>query len=143
MLIRENGKPQNTNIDKIENYGFEISTDYRISSHWKLNANYSFLQMKHPVIAAPKHKAYIGAHAHYGPFSAISGIQYIDGLYTSVGDNENTNNFILWNLTTNYQINSSITIFAKGDNLLAQRYEINNGYPMPKATFTGGIKFEW
>ncbi|MBQ8736259.1 MAG: TonB-dependent receptor [Bacteroidaceae bacterium] len=143
MLIRENGKPQNTNIDKIENYGFEISTDYRISSHWKLNANYSFLHMKHPVIAAPKHKAYIGAHAHYGPFSAISGIQYIGGLYTSVGDNENTNNFILWNLTTNYQINSSINIFAKGDNLLAQRYEINNGYPMPKATFTGGIKFEW
>ena len=32
-----------------------------------------------------------------------------------------------------------LDIFVKGENLLAQRYEINAGYPMPKATFMGGI----
>jgi len=31
------------------------------------------------------------------------------------------------------------TFFARGENLLAQRYEINRGFPLPKATFTGGI----
>ena len=34
-------------------------------------------------------------------------------------------------------------IFVKGENLLAQRYEINTGYPMPKATFMGGINLNF
>ena len=32
---------------------------------------------------------------------------------------------------------------VKGENLLAQRYEINAGYPMPKATFMGGINLNF
>ena len=32
-----------------------------------------------------------------------------------------------------------LNIWAKGENLLAQKYEINYGYPMPKATFMGGV----
>ena len=34
-------------------------------------------------------------------------------------------------------------LFVKGENLLAQRYEINAGYPMPKATFMGGINLNF
>mgnify|MGYP001032491980 FL=1 len=32
---------------------------------------------------------------------------------------------------------------ARGENLLAQRYEINAGYPMPRATFIGGIRLDF
>lgn len=142
ILLRENGKPLNTNMDKIKNYGLELSADYRLSSHWKANANYSFLHMEHPVIAAPEHKAYVGVHCHYGNFSSTTGLQYISGLHTVVGDNGKKENFLLWNLTANYRI-QPITLFIKGENLLAQRYEVNAGFPMPKATFMGGISFEW
>lgn len=31
----------------------------------------------------------------------------------------------------------------RGENLLAQRYEINAGYPMPRATFIGGIRLDF
>jgi len=26
---------------------------------------------------------------------------------------------------------------------LGQRYEVNHGFPMPKATFMGGVSLEW
>ena len=32
---------------------------------------------------------------------------------------------------------------VRGENLLAQRYEIMAGYPMPKATFLGGINLSF
>lgn len=143
MLVRENGKPLNTNIDEVENCGLELSADYRLSSHWKLNANYSLLHMEHPVIAAPEHKAYVGAHTHYGPFSLTTGVQYVAGLYTAVGNAEETEDFLLWNLTANYRLSPIATLFAKGENLLGQRYEVNHGFPMPKATFMGGVSLEW
>ena len=33
----------------------------------------------------------------------------------------------------------ALSIWARGENLLAQSYEINLGYPMPRATFMGGV----
>ncbi len=143
MLLRENGKPLNTNIDEVENCGFEFSADYRLTPYWQLNANYSLLHMKYPVIAAPEHKAYLGVHTHYGSFSLATGLQYVAGLHTTLGDNGTEEEFYLWNLTANYCISPYLTLFAKGENLLSKRYEVNYGFPMPKATFMGGLKFEW
>ncbi|MBQ8593566.1 MAG: TonB-dependent receptor [Bacteroidaceae bacterium] len=142
MLLRENGKPLNTNVDKVENYGLELSTDYKISTRWQMNANYSFLHMKYPVIAAPEHKAYLGVHAHYDSFSFTTGLQYIAGLHTTVGENGKKEEFLLWNLTANYRLGTNLTLFVKGENLLGQCYEVNYGFPMPKATFMGGISLE-
>ena len=34
-------------------------------------------------------------------------------------------------------------LIVRGENLLAQRYEIMAGYPMPKATFLGGINLSF
>ena len=32
-----------------------------------------------------------------------------------------------------------LNLFVKGENLTATRYTINDGFPMPKAIFMGGI----
>ncbi|MDE7128918.1 MAG: TonB-dependent receptor, partial [Alistipes sp.] len=34
---------------------------------------------------------------------------------------------------------SWLSLFVRAENLLAQRYEINAGYPMPRATVMAGI----
>ena len=34
-------------------------------------------------------------------------------------------------------------IFAKGDNLLAERYQTYDGFYMPKATFMGGVNIDF
>ncbi|WP_294590888.1 TonB-dependent receptor [uncultured Bacteroides sp.] len=136
----ENGRRQNMNTGKIENWGAEATVAYRINSTWNLSANYSWLHMKNPVVAAPEHKLFFGADFTKGRWSASTGLQYIKGLYTSVVEGkEKQENFILWNVRGNYRLCPHAQLFVKGENLLAQRYEINAGYPMPKATFMGGI----
>lgn len=131
---------KNVNTGHIENWGTEATVAYRFNARWQANANYSWLHMEHPVLAAPEHKLYVGANYQQGRWTAASGVQYIRGLYTSVTQGqEKQETFVLWNLNISYRLCNFASLFVKGENLLAQRYEINAGYPMPKATFMGGV----
>ncbi len=131
---------KNVNTGHIENWGTEATVAYRFNARWQADANYSWLHMEHPVLAAPEHKLYVGANYQQGRWTAASGIQYIRGLYTSVTQGqEKQETFVLWNLNISYRLCNFASLFVKGENLLAQRYEINAGYPMPKATFMGGV----
>jgi outer membrane receptor protein involved in Fe transport len=42
-----------------------------------------------------------------------------------------------------YMINKYINIFVYGENLLGQKYQINDGYPMPLTTVFGGINLKF
>ena len=131
---------KNVNTGHIENWGTEATVAYRFNARWQADANYSWLHMEHPVLAAPEHKLYVGANYRQGRWTAASGVQYIRGLYTSVTKGqEKQETFVLWNLNISYRLCNFASLFVKGENLLAQRYEINAGYPMPKATFMGGV----
>ena len=65
------------------------------------------------------------------------------GLYTATGANEQKEDYLLWNLTANYRVVTGVDLFVKGQNLLAQKYEIVVGFPMPRATFMGGINWSF
>ena len=130
---------KNVNTGEIENYGAEIEAGWRIDSHWTFNTNHSLLHMENPVIAAPTYKGFLGAAWHDQRWKVNAGLQYINGLYTAVGDNEQQEDFCLLNATVSYALTRGLTLWARGENLLAQRYEINIGSPMPRATFMGGI----
>ncbi|MBQ6208296.1 MAG: TonB-dependent receptor [Prevotella sp.] len=130
---------KNVNTGEIENYGLELEAQYRINNHWAVNTNHSFLHMENPIIAAPTYKGFLGANCAYGKWSIVAGLQYINGLYTAVGDDEQKENFCLLNATVNYTLCKNIGLWLRGENLLAQHYEINLGYPMPRATFMGGV----
>ncbi len=137
------GRPLNVNSGRIENWGVEASLAYRISASWSLSANYGWLNMAHPVLASPEHKLFAGAEFARGRWSLSTGVQYVAGLYTQVkvggtGVYE-TENFVLWNLRGSFRVCKNLHIFVRGENLLAQHYEINAGFPMPKATATGGV----
>lgn len=133
----------NQNSGAVDNAGVEAQVAYRINRLWSVDANYSYLHMKNPVVAAPEHKLYAGANFSKGRWDVSSGVQYIAGLYTAVGDNPQTENFVLWNVRGSFRATEWLSVWARGENLLAQRYEINAGYPMPKATFEGGVHFEF
>ena len=130
---------KNINTGEIENYGAELEAQYRINSHWTLSTNHSLLHMENPVVAAPTYKGFLGANYYYDRWSIVAGLQYISGLYTAVGDNETKENFCLLGCTVNYALCRNVGLWLRGENLLAQRYEINLGYPMPRATFMGGV----
>ena len=136
----------NQNSGKIENKGFETQIGYRINATWSVDANYSYLHMKNVVVGAPEHKFYVGANYAKNRWNVSTGLQCVDGLYTQIdasGNGQNVQeNFILWNLRTSYRLSDIVSLWARGENLLAERYEINKGYPMPKATFMIGIHLE-
>ena len=142
-LPNPNGGMLNQNSGAIDNAGVELQAAYRINRCWSVDANYSYLHMKSPVIAAPEHKLYAGANFTKGRWNVSSEIQYIAGLYTVVGDNSQTEDFVLWNVRGSFRATEWLSVWARGENLLAQRYEINAGYPMPKATFEGGVHLEF
>ena len=129
----------NQNFGTIYNSGVELQAAYRVNKEWSVDGNYSFLHMENPVIAAPEHKLYAGANFTKGRWSVSTGLQYIAGLYTAVGDNPQQEDFVLWNLRGSFRIYKWLNIWVRGENLLAQKYEINAGYPMPRTTVTGGF----
>ncbi len=133
----------NQNSGEIENTGVEIQAAYRINRQWSVDGNYSFLHMENPVIAAPEHKLYAGANFSHGRWNVSTGVQYIAGLFTSVGDQPETEDFVLWNLRASFRACKWLDIWARGENLLAQEYEINAGYPMPRATVMAGFNLSF
>lgn len=132
----------NQNSGHIENAGVELQAAYRINRRWLVDGNYSYLHMKNPVIAAPEHKLYAGMNFSQGRWNVSTGLQYIAGLYTQV-DPDVTENFVLWNLRAAFHANRWLDVWARGENLLAQKYEINAGYPMPRATVTAGVNINF
>ena len=131
----------NQNSGTIENVGVEADVNYHIRKEWQINANYSWLNMKNPVVAAPEHKLYIGASYSKSRWNVATGVQYVEGLYSSTSPNKKEN-FVLWNLRCNFNATKWLDVWAKGENLLTQRYEINAGYPMPKATVMVGFSLK-
>lgn len=140
---REGATPLNRNTGKIDNTGVEAQLAFRLSRAWSADANYSLLHMENPVLGAPEHKLYAGAMYSEGRWTVSTGVQYVAGLYTSVQTNgrgaETTENFVLWNVRGQFRAAKWLGIWARGENLLAQKYEINSGYPMPRATVMAGI----
>ncbi len=133
------GKPRNVNTGEIENWGFELEAAYQVDSHWSLSANGAYLHMKNKVLAAPELTAYVGANYRSGKWLATLGLQYINNLYTAVGADEKKESFALLDASVTYAATRNFSLWVRGENLLAQKYEINLGYPMPRATFMGGV----
>ena len=130
---------QNVNTGEIENWGIEAELKYPIGRYFRLRANLSYLHMKNKVIAAPVATGCLGADFHKGRWSATLGLQHIKDLYTEVGANETKESFWLLNGSVNYALCKNLALWLRGENLLAQCYEINLGYPMPRATFMAGV----
>lgn len=134
---------QNVNTGEIENSGLELEATWHINKYWSINTNHSFLHMHRPVVAAPEYKGFLGANFNYHKWTVATDIQYLHGLYTSVGDVERKESFCLLNASVSRPVVKNVTLWIRGENLLAQRYEVNLGYPMPRATFLAGVNVKF
>lgn len=134
---------QNVNTGEIENCGLELEATWHINKYWSINTNHSFLHMHRPVVAAPEYKGHLGARLDYHKWTVATDIQYLHGLYTSVGDVERKESFCLLNASVSRPVVKNVTLWIRGENLLAQRYEVNLGYPMPRATFLAGVNVKF
>lgn len=133
------GRAKNVNTGEITNYGIELEASYKPIKSISLNANYSYLHMDNPTTASPEHKLYMSINYTKQRFSCETSVQYIGNLYIATSPDE-TENYLLWNLRTTVKTVDCLKIFVRAENLLAQKYEINKGFPMPKATIFAGVE---
>ncbi len=142
QTLQVDGKPRNVNTGKIENWGVEMEVKYPFCRCLSLNMNTAFLHMKNKIVGAPEVLANIGMTYHQGRWLATLGLSHVSGLYTAMGDSEQKENFQLLNASVTFAATKALSLWARGENLLAQKYEINLGYPMPRATFMGGVSLD-
>ena len=132
----------NQNSGKLKNKGVELQASYLVSKSIAVHGNYSYLNMETPVIGAPEHKAYLGGSYTDNGIHVSTGLQYINGLYSTVGPDKKEN-FLLWNARVSYQLTDMVQLWVNGDNLLNTKYQINDGYPMPGIAFMGGFNLSF
>lgn len=125
---------KNVNSGNFLNRGAELEASWRINSHWRLNTNHTLLHMDTPIAGSPKYKGYLGADMRYGKWTATAGVMQVDEM-----QGVEKPAFTLVNATLGYQLCDNIRLWVKGDNLLSKKYEYISGYPMPGATFMGGV----
>ena len=143
QTIPVDGKPRNVNTGEVENWGVEAEFNYPIGRSFDIFANGTFLHMKNKIVAAPEGLANIGVNYHQNKWFASLGLQMIANLYTAVGEEETKENAWLLRASVTYAATRNISLWVRGENLLAQKYEINLGYPMPRATFMGGVSLNF
>lgn len=134
---------KNVNSGTFSNKGVEMDLDWHINSHWALHTNHSYLSMKNVLAGAPRYKGFLGANFRSGKWQAEAGVQQLSGLCLKNGDADHLEHATLLHASVDYSPVPYLQLWLRGENLLAQRYQINDGYPMPRATFMAGVKFSF
>ena len=134
---------KNYNSGSFRNTGFEIGASYRFAGRGRVAANYSYVYMEKPVLAAPRQMLNLMAEYGIGRFSLRGHMQLIDHLYTRTGNSPATDTFNLLDLSAGFRAAKWAEVYVKAGNILDQKYEMNYGYPMPGFTFTGGVRFSF
>lgn len=141
QTVRIDGSPKNINTGKFINKGFEFDVAYNLNDEWAFTANYAYLHTDTRIIAAPKNKLFAEANYTPGNWQFSVDVLSVWGVYTE----QTTENYALLNARIAYTLpfNKPLTLFAKGENLTATKYQINYGFPMPRATVMAGVKWKF
>lgn len=146
-IIEVSGTPpalQRNNSGAFTNQGIEFSVRYAVSKNLFLHANYSYLDLSKPVIAAPRQQANLTADYRYKIWNLNVSAQYIEKLYTFISPNPTIlpviqPDYLLLNARLSVRPLKQLECFVDGNNLLNQLYQINYGYPMPGINFNAGF----
>ena len=136
------GRKKNVNSGKVENWGVELQAAWMVTKSWRVNANYSYLNMRYDVIGAPKHKLCASTSYALKRWELSSDLQYINSLITQLSPTTKEE-FLLWNANLEFSATPRLRIYGRVENILNQKYEINAGYPMTGTTFFTGVKFNF
>lgn len=130
------------NIGTFANRGVEFVVRYFVTKQLNVHANYTFLDMDNPVVAAPNQQLNVGLNYQYKLFNFNLSAQHVNELYAAIETpttQESIQSFTLMNARISAKPYKNIEVFIAGHNLLNETYEINYGYPMPGVNFHGGI----
>jgi outer membrane cobalamin receptor len=132
---------QNTGI--VSNKGIEFSADANPLKNLTVNITYSYINMKSPVYATPKHHIFLSCRYAWNRFAFMASVQYINHLDTDASKVVYFQDYTLLNAKISYRVWKYAELFISGENLLNQKYETNRYYPMPGVTAFGGVNLKF
>lgn len=141
QTVMIDGSAKNINIGKFINKGFEIDATYNLDDDWSFTANYAYLHTDSHILAAPKNKLFAEAGYTPGNWQFSVDVMSVWDVYTE----QSTESYALLNARVAYtfQFSKPLTFFVKGENLTATKYQINYGFPMPRATVMTGVEWKF
>lgn len=141
VMVDNGAKKMNMNTGKFINKGFELDATYSMSSDWSFTANYAYLHTDRRILAAPKNKLFAEVDYTPGNWQFSLDVMSVWNVFTE----STTENYALLNARVAYTVDlaTPLTIYAKGENLTAAKYQINYGFPMPRATVMTGIEWKF
>lgn len=141
QTVMTGGKARNVNTGRFTNKGFELDASYSIGREWTVTANYAYLHTDTHIVGAPKNKLFGEVAYTPGRWQFVVDAMSIWGLLTE----ESKEDYALLGLKAAYTFGMSqpITLFVKGENLTATSYQINYGFPMPRATVMAGAELKF
>jgi outer membrane receptor protein involved in Fe transport len=137
------------NIGSFDNQGIEFSAKYAVCKNLFIHANYSYLNLSKPVIAAPRQQANLSANYFYKIWNLNVSTQYIEKLYVYNTANpyapviQTTPDYFLLNARLSARPLKQLEVFVDGNNLTNTQYQINWGYPMPGINFNAGFNVKF
>lgn len=133
------GPPQLRNTGSFVHRGVELHTRYQPVTSFSVLVNYSLLDVSANVLYAPQHSLGTQLRYTYRRASITLGGRRIAGLRTSVNVDIPLESYTLLNARLSVKATPWLQLFAEGNNLLDTQYQVEQGYPMPGATWRGGM----
>lgn len=132
------------NTGKFHNKGFELEASYSILSNLQASASWAYLHCDSDNLYSPKNK--LNAEVTYSPGNFSFSIEEMSIWGMKYGNPDGSSiDYTLLNLRASYTYPAKVpvTLFVKIDNITDRHYEIIYGYPMPGATFMGGVEVKF
>lgn len=124
------------------NKGIEVAVNAIPNKNLTINVSYSYINMKSPLFATPKHNLFIGARYNLKKIGISANIHQINDLNTDAITISKLESYTLLSAKLVCHLSSNLEIFTSAENILNQHYEINRYYPMPGATIFCGINYK-
>jgi outer membrane receptor for ferrienterochelin and colicin len=140
-------RPENINSAVIN--GIELGNNIYISDNFNLHVNYTYMIAKDEkthkyLVYQPENK--IGTSLKYNDHNGLTielKGQFTSKRYGDASNDTKIKSFYVFGLNVSKKFKSGITCFGYIDNLLNRKYQVQNGYPMPGFSLTGGFKAEF
>lgn len=141
-LIVNAGPPEGyQNTGEVSNKGIEVALSAAPTQRLKLNATYSYINMKNPVYATPEHHLYLSANYRLKKLQLMANLSQISNLDNDPSKKVNLESYTLLNIKAMYNLTRNVKLYISGENITDTKYQVNRYYTMPGVTVFGGINF--
>ncbi|MBU2495222.1 MAG: TonB-dependent receptor, partial [Candidatus Omnitrophica bacterium] len=134
------------NIGKARLQGIETELKWAITKCLSFSVNHTYLNAEDrntgkKLPYRPENRVgSLLSYAHPSGFKVQVEGEYNDVSYANVDNTNKVDEYFLLSLVVSKKINPKVELFAKGENLFGEEYEIIDGFPMPQTTVTVGLK---